>query len=176
MPEETETVVEPIEEVTTSYTPPSEESARWFFDYKQLYWEIRAKLYGGWLEEDKKGNYVIKKPKYASYFMNTQGIEGTMSVINAFVTKIQALTIFDEERIMELCRDLHITLAKHYYINMEKYDLDPIKATIVIRMIMNLFESNLRKSLGGKSMMLIGETERIVEQRVEPRKKLFGVI
>lgn len=176
MPEDIETIEEPVETVSTSYTPPSEEVARWFFDYRQLYWEIKAHLYGGWLEEDKRGNYVIKKPKKANPFMNVKGIEDTMALINAFITKIQALTILDENRILRLCKDLYVKLAKLYYVNMEKYNLEPAKASIVIRIVMSAFESNLRKSLGGRSMVLIGQTERVVEQRVQPRKKFLGII
>jgi hypothetical protein len=109
--------------------------------------------------------------------LNVEGIEDTMTIINCFVTKIQALTIFDNERISTWCRELHKALAKLYYINMEKYELTLEKASVVLRMIMNTFESNSRKSLGGTGMRLIGQTERIVEQRVEtPRKKIFGII
>jgi hypothetical protein len=133
-------------------------------------------LYGGWLEEDKFGNYVIKKPRHARAFLNTEGIEDTMTIINGYITKIQALTILDEERIMAMCRTLRVELAKLYYTNMEKYQTTPEKASIVIDMILNAFETNLRKSLGGRSLMLIGQTERIVEQRVEPKKKILGLI
>lgn len=177
MSDDIEEIEEPSEEISTTYTPPSDEHARWFFDYSRLYWEIKAHLYGGWLVEDKNGNYVIKKPKKAKPLLNVEGIEDTMAIINGFVTKIQALTIMDEERIFSWCRELHIRLALLYYNNMEKYELTPEKASIIVRMIMNAFESNLRKSLGGMSMRLIGQTERIVEQRVEtPRRKFFGII
>jgi hypothetical protein len=177
MPEEIETIEEPVEQISTTYTPPSDQIARWYFDYSRLYWEIKAHLYGGWLEEDKNGNYLMKKPKNANPFLNTKGIEDTMALVNSFITKIQALTILDEERILTLCRDLYIKLAQLYYVNMEKYELIPEKASVVIRIVMNAFETNLRKSLGGRSLLLIGQTERIVEQKVEaPRKKIFGII
>jgi hypothetical protein len=177
MEDDIEDIKEPTEEISTTYTPPSDEQARWFFDYSRLYWEIKAHLYGGWLVEDKNGNYVIKKPKNAKPLLNTIGIEDTMAIINGFITKIQALTIIDEERIFIWCRELHIRLSQLYYINMEKYELTPEKASVIVRMIMNAFESNLRKSLGGMSMRLIGQTERIVEQRVEAsRKKFLGII
>ena len=177
MNEDIEEIKEQVEEVSTTYTPPSDEVARWYFDYSRLYWEIKAHLYGGWLEEDKFGNYIIKKPKSAVPFMNTRGIEDTMTLVNGFITKIQALTILDEERILALCRDLYISLSILYYVNMEKYELTPEKASVVIRMVMNAFETNLRKSLGGRSLLLIGQTERVIEQKIEqPRKKILGII
>ena len=173
--DDVEDIDEPTERVSTTYSPPSDKESRWFFDYEKLYWEIKAHLFGGWLEEDKRGNYIIKKPKSAKPFMNIEGIESTMALINAFVTKIGALTILSEDRILELCGDLHTKLSVLYYVNMDKYNLTPDKASVVIRMVMTSVEANLRKSLGGKSLMLIGETEKIVEQKVVPKKK-FGVI
>lgn len=173
--ESVETIKEELETIQTSYIPPSKEEARWMFDYERLYWEIRAKLMGGWITQDKMNNYLIVRPKGVNPLLNTTGIEQTMALINAFVSKIQGLTIVDEERILTLCKDLYIKLARFYYTNMEYFDLDPEKGSIVLRIIVNLFEANLRKSLAGMSMRIIGQTERIIETRAEPKKR-FGII
>lgn len=172
-----ETVKQDLDTIETSYTPPSKEEARWVFDYSHLYWEIKARLLGGWITQNKKNEYQIVRPKGANPLLNVSGIEETMALINGFVTKIQGLTVLDEERVLILSKDIYIKLAQLYYINMENFDIDPARASIIVRMIMNLFESNLRKSLQGRSLLLIGQTERIVETRTEPtRKKILGII
>jgi len=175
MEEDFEAVEEDVEQISTTYTPPSKEEARWIFDYEKLYWEIRAKLMGGWLTQNKLNEYVIVKPKGATPLLNITGIEQTMALVNGFITKIQALTILDEERILTLCKDLYINLAKFYYINMEEFDLTPERASLVIRIVCNLFETNLRKSLGGRSMQIIGMTEKIIETKTTPKRR-FGII
>lgn len=178
MNEDIETIEEPMEQISTQYSPPTEEIARWYFDYSKIYWEIKSALMGGWLEEDNKGNYLIKKPKKSEAFMNTKGIEDTMALVNGFITKIQALTITNEERILLICKDLYIKLAQLYYINMRNYNLEPSKASIIIRMVMNFYENNLRKSIDGRSLLLIGQTEKITEVRTDQgrKRKFLGFI
>jgi hypothetical protein len=172
---EMEDVNEPLDSIETHYSPPSRDDSRWMFDYQALYWEIRAKLMGGWIIQDKQNNYVIKKPKGVNPLLNGDGVEETMALINGFISKIQGITIVDEERVLTLCRDLYVKLSQLYYVNMERYEITPEKASVVLRMVMNLFETNLRKSLGGMSMKMIGQSERIVETRAEQPKKRFGI-
>lgn len=168
---------ENLETIETSYIPPDKETVRWMFEYNNLMWEIRAKLLGGWVVKDKiTDSFVIKKPRGVKPLMNESGVEGTMAVINAFANVIQGLTYLTEERILEICRDLNIALAKKYYINMEKYDLTPETASIVLRMCMNIIEMNLRKSIQGMSMRIIGTTERVIETKTEGKKKFLGII
>lgn len=164
---------ERLEEIDTLYQPPSREESRWLFDYRELYWEIKARLMGGYVTQDVQGNYKIIRSKDAEPMLNTRGIEETMSLLNAFVTKIQGVTYLDEERIFELCRDIYVKLAKLYYIQMENYNINPSKASVVIRFVMNNIESNMRKSIGGRSMQMIGQTERIVETRNEPKRRFW---
>jgi len=166
-----------VEVIETSYRPPSEEGARWFLDFDKFIWELRAKLLGGYLIQDKNGYYKIVRPKGAKPFMNMEGVEDTVSIAKFLCNKIHGLTILTEERVLELAKEFYIKLAKLYYVNMEKYQLTPAKASVVIRMVVGLFESTLRKSIGGMSMRLIGQTERVVETRAEPkRKKILGII
>jgi hypothetical protein len=166
---------EALEQIATQYTPPSKEEGRWIFDYTTLYWEIKARLLGGWIIQDNNNQYQIMRPQGAVPLLNSSGIEETMSIINGFVSKIQALTLLDEERVLTLCRDLYVKLAMLYYIKMEDFELDPARASIVIRMIMNMFESNLRKSISGISLKMIGQTEKVVVTKEQHQKK-FGII
>lgn len=155
----------------TEFSPMDREHVRWIYDYTELYWEIKAKLKGGWLTMDKDGNYRIKIPQGAVPMMNDRGIEETMSLINGFVNKIQALTQYDEDRILEWCMKIDIALAHKYYINMENYSIDPINADIVIDMIMNLIESNLRKSHGAIGLKTTSQSERVITEHRQGRDR-----
>jgi hypothetical protein len=103
-------------------------------------------------------------------------VEQTIALLNGFVDKIHALSIMNEERVLDLCKDLCINLSKFYYVNMEKFDLDPSRASVIIRLIMNLFETNLRKSIGAQSLRIIGQSERFVVSSKDEEKKKFGII
>lgn len=164
-----------LETIATDYSPPSLSESRWIYDYTLLYWEIKAALIGGWVTEDKKGNYVIKRPKNAKPIMNSLGIEETITDINAMVTKIQALSIYTEERIFEICWSIADSIVHSLYINMERYEITPEKARKIRDIIMSLIESNMRKSIQGRSMLMIGQTERIIETRQPEKKKWFGI-
>jgi len=169
--------IEDWETIETGYSPPSEKEARWLFDYTMFLLQLRAKLLGGYLIEDPQKGMVIKVPKGSKPFMNVEGVEDTIAIVNGFVEgKIQGLTILDEERVLTWCRELHRKLALLYYLNMEKYELKPAKASLVIRMVCNLFESNFRKSIGGMSLRLIGQTERIVTHKTESKGLLRRII
>jgi len=161
-----------IEKIETNYRPPSEKEARWFFDYQRFIWELRAKLMGGYITQDKDGFYKIMRFKGCKGLLNKQGVEDIVSLVNGFVTdKIHPLSIFTEERILQLCRDLYTKLAIMLYKNMEFYEIDPGKASVILRMVMNLFEANLRKAIGGMSLRMLGQTEKVIEQKTEPKKR-----
>ena len=155
------------EELETHYAAPSEKDSRWMLDYTYLFWELTARLYGGYLLQDKHGQYRIKYRSDAM-LLNKRGINGTISFLNGFVTKIGATSYFeDENRILNRCRDLHIKLAHHYYDHMDDYDLTPSKASLIIDMILSAIEDNLRKSIRAKMMQTLGgpeEVRRIITQ------------
>lgn len=161
------------EEIETGSGRIKDEEAKWFFDYSKLYWEIKSKLMSGELREDKDGNFIIRRPKGARALLTSVGIEETMAIINSSVTKIQALSIVDEERIKAMCLTLGRSLVDNYYVNMEKYGLDPSRATMVLRIIMNLVETNLRKSLEGKALIITLQNETVREVRTDKAKKGF---
>lgn len=156
-------VTQTQKEITTAYQPSADKTARWMYDYDRLYWELKAKLYGGWLTEDKKGFYVIRCPKNSEPFMNEQGIEKTMAIVNGFISKIQALSIISEERILELDLELNFALVAFYYENMEEFNMSRATASVVIRMIMSMVEANWRKSINGNGLRWASGSERVLE-------------
>jgi len=155
-----------------SYTPPKAEDVRWAFNYDIFILQLRAKLMGGWLIEDKQIGYKIQLPADSKPLMNTEGIDQTIAFVNGFVDgRIQGLTVYNEERILKICQDLHRRLTDFYFIKMEQFNLTPETAKVIIAMIMNLFESNLRKSLEGRTLKMLGESERIVTTKDESKRK-----
>lgn len=158
-----EEIDQPIEEMQTKVTPPSEKDARWMLDYIRLYWEITAHLYGGQLTQEKTGDqqYKIVRRRGAKQFMNDKGIEETMSIFNGFVNKIDATSLTNEDRILDKCTRLHEELAFNYFINMKRYELTREKASLVIKMIVNAFESNSRKSIGAIMLKTLGGSETV---------------
>jgi len=150
-----------VEEMNTGYTPIDDEKVRWLYDYdRDIYWNMRARLEGGWLSQNSKKEYVIQKPKDAQPLMNKIGIAKTMYVLQGFITKIDALSWYDEIRIREMCKVIANALARLYAVNIIKFGMSPTDARVCIRMIMKLVESNLRKSIQGRSLNLIENTER----------------
>ena len=170
-----------FEKHETNVMPPTDDQARWMFSYRELYWDIKAKLMGGELTQEKsgdnRGSYLIIRRKGFRPFMNDEGVEETMAIIYSFVSKVQALSIIDEERIFNISRMLNVELASYYFIHYKEFDLTLDRATIVIEIIMNNFETNLRKSIQGQGLKIIGGTEKVIETRSDQqgRKKLFGV-
>jgi len=161
-------------EQTTRGVVPREE-ARWLFDYTLLVEFIRARIAGGRLMQiPATGELKIMKPTYP--FMNKKGVEATISIISGFVTgKIQATANFDRKEVYRWCRELWLSLAKHYAKNMHKYELKKDGATLVIRMIVNLFHANLSKSINAEMINVIRGTERVTVTEGQEKKKRFWI-
>lgn len=166
-----ESIPQQLQSMKTSYKPLSGDETRWMFDYRLLYWEIKARLMGGWITQAKDKSYLVIKPKDATPEMNSTGVEATMAYINSFVTLIQALSFIDEERVYVLCKDLWIKMAKLYFRRMEEFDLTPDKANIVLRIVMHLVETNLRKSINGNALKVLATTEKRIETIVGQQRK-----
>lgn len=159
----------------TGYIPDPDQKVRWMYDFdKEIYWNIRAKLHGGWLGSTKQGEYVIQKPKSAKPYMNAEGIDRTCFLVNGFVTKINSLSDYDSPRIMQLCLEINKNLARLYAVNMKRFTLTPSDARVVVRIIMTMLESNLRQSKSAVSLRGIFGSEKVVDDLGETKKmKLF---
>ena len=173
MTEYEEEIDDDVETIHTDYVPPSEKDAKWVFDYENLYWQIKAQLMGGWLTTDKDGKVLIKRPKGAAPLLNKNGIEETMSTLVTFITKIGALTVLTEERILQRCLKLANILVFFYAKHHEDFGVEVDDCERIIEGIMGLYEDNLRKSIGGKSLTMIGTSERTIEHKGPQRKRPF---
>jgi len=154
-----------------TYLPPTEQEAKWMFDYYMLLLEIKAQLSGGQVNKGNNG-YFVDNSTYP--FMNELGVQETMALVQAFVHKISAITNYDDDRIYDTCLKIALYLDDFYYVNMEKFELSIEKYGLVKSIVMQNLEANLRKSLDHRSMDVLGQTEKTVTQRVEAPKK-FGI-
>jgi len=157
-----------IERQETVLQPP--EDVRWLFNYEYLYAQIEAYL---------RGEALIYNPKYETYtrkkvsepLLNEKGIQAVMTLLRSQINMLGALTYYDVERIYLICKYLHIDLATLLFINAEEFEVQPHKIPIICEIVMNNVEHNLRRSLGAMGMKSIMTTEKIIETRVEPKKK-----
>ena len=175
MPQENdfEELSQDLESKTTEYTAPVDKDIRWMFDYDMLIWEIRAKLMGGWTTEGTDKKIKIVRPRGVKPMMNQTGIEQTIGIVRGFVSIVQGLSYVDAERINVLNKELAIALDKEYYINLEKFDMTLMGWSLAKQMVLSLVEFNMRKSLAGNSMRMIGQTETSTTIRNEGHKGGF---
>ena len=154
------------EEIVTK--PP--EDVRWLFNYEFLYTQIEAYL---------RGEALIYNPKYESYtrkkvsepLLNERGIQEVMTLVRSHINMLGSLSYLDEERIYLICKYLHIDLARLLFINAEEFEMEPHKLSIICDIVLNNVELNLRRSLGAMGLKSVTVSERIIETRVEPKKK-----
>ena len=66
---------------------------------------------------------------------------------------------------------IYVDLAQFLLMKRKEYELTPEKASQILNIIISIVETNFRKSIGGFGMRIIGVTEKVVEHRVEPKKK-----
>lgn len=163
-----------MEVIETGYMPPSDKDTQWMYEYEEdIILQIEAGLRGATISHDKHKGVVFKRPVGNISLMNEQGIAETMSIIKPLVTKIQALTALKEERILQRSLNINITINNFFALNMQKFDLTEEKADIVVDMIMDLYESNLSKSVEALSMKLQGQIERRTETKQIAAKPFF---
>lgn len=175
-----QTVKENYQKEDTQVIPPSDDDARWMFDYRMSYWDLKAKLMGGELTQEQsgenKGNFVIIRKVGSHPFMNDDGINKTMAMLSGHVSKIQALSQLNEDRVLQLCQVLSEDLIVYFAIHHAEFGMSLFDASKVIGLIMDNYETNLRKSIGGQGLRTIGGSEHVIETRTDsqPKKKLFG--
>ena len=69
-----------------------------------------------------------------------------------------------------MCFLLKMAVAKFLAENWVRYELTKGKASMIVNIVLNIFETNLSKSLGGKSLDLVAGTERVLVKKEEPKK------
>jgi hypothetical protein len=157
--------------VEESYTPPSKEESRWMYDYNEIYRQIRLSLLGLREEYDKKRGWITVKD--SEPLLPEKAVSEIMTLIKGYVNKVTGLTYLSEERVLNLCHMIYIDLAEFLLMKRKEYELTPEKATQVLNIIISIIETNLRKSIGGFGMRIIGVSEKVIEHRVEPKRKLW---
>lgn len=157
----------------TGLEAPNKIDAEYLFDYTYLWLEFEAHLRGGDLKKNNNGFWEIIVKRGSKPFMNDQGIKDVMAVLKASVNIIGGSTIYGteenqsdgERRILQWCERFTEDVAEMLFINQIKYDLDDAKYMLLVTIIAQAFESNLRKSLGGRALTLALQGKRVIESR-----------
>lgn len=170
------------EVLQTGMPAPEKIDARWLFDFDFLWLSFEANLRGGKLMRNSKTEqWEIKVPAGAKPFMNDKGVKDVMAVLRANVNMITGSSIYEEDRILTLCRQTRLDFSYMLHSKRDEYELEAEKYPMVVTTLMNAFESNLRKSMNGTALKYSLQAERILETRTQdltPQRgwirKIFG--
>lgn len=135
--------------------PADVEALQWFFNYDSIFLQIEASLRGRQVRFNSDAKcFEIDMRGKARPLMNEHGIQETMSYARAMITQIEAFSVFTDHEIRLKYRRMNIVLIKLYATKMQAFDMTNEQASFVIRMLMDKYDANLRKSLDGASMEL----------------------
>ena len=164
---EEEDTAETVEE---SYTPPSKEESRWMYNYNEVYKQLKLSFLGLREEYDEKTK-TWKIVRESEPLLPENAVNEILALIKGYVNKITALTVLNEDRVLTLCYYFYLDLAEFLFMKRKEYQLTPEKASQIINIIISVIETNLRRSIGGFGMRIVGVSEKVIEHRVEPKKK-----
>lgn len=137
---------------------------RWLFNFDLLWLEFEANLRGGKLQRNPTtGNWKIIVPKGVQPFMNEKGIKDIMAILRANVNVIGGSSVYEEDRILAWCERLGADLNDLLYTNKELYGIEDGKEGVILSTFMQNYESNLRKALNGKALILSMQGERVLK-------------
>lgn len=115
--------------------------------------------------EDDKGNKL--------YFLNEDGVNSIMVLINQYVDKNTMLSDYSEERINEILADLGDELAFYFFNNYEKMGMDTdfkkSRYPLTVLTILHTIESAYRKAIRGKT------SENINTSKIFSQSDLLGM-
>jgi len=154
------------QKLETGVPAPEKMDNRWLFDYDYLWLGFEANLRGGKLIRNPKSeSWEIRVPKDSQPFMNDKGVRDVMAMLRANVNMVSGSSVYDEDRIREWNARLQVDLATMLFVKIDDYEIEAGKLHAIISTIMQAFESNMRKSLGGKALILSMQGERVLETR-----------
>jgi galactitol-specific phosphotransferase system IIB component len=169
------------DKLDTGLFAPSGMDARWLWDYDYLWLTFEANLRGGKLKRNSvTQNWEMVIPKDAQPFMNERGIKDILALMRANVNVITGSSIMMEDRVLMWCERMQKDLSDMLYIHMKDYELDDAKYLIIISTFMAAFEGNLRKSIGGRALIMATQSERrLIQEQITPKQagligRIFG--
>lgn len=128
------------------------------------------------IEHILKGETLNSNGKWEEYGepkLNAKGINEIKGVLSAHLDSNIFLSIFNEERILQICKDLEFELNDNLcdYKNWIKWDLKPEDVPIIERMIMVQVEASLNRALRyGKDQGAYGMTVQAIAQQHQSRE------
>ena len=110
---------------------------------------------------------------YGESKLNAKGINEIKGVLSAHLDSNIFLSIFSEERILQICRDLEFELNDNLcdYKNWKRWDLKPEDVPMIERMVMVQVEASLNRALRfGKESGAYGNTLQAISQQHQSRE------
>lgn len=164
----------------TGYTPSNPEVSKLIHDFeKELQWDLMARLRGGYVIRNNKDQFEIKFPddRQPVPLMNDKGIDATMLLVSGFLSRMHGLSIYDDDRIKEICHITASALTRLYAVNLMEFGMTPSKMRVVKVMLMDYFESNIRRSFSGSALKWASQyiPQEQQTQQKEQKKRLGQV-
>lgn len=154
--------------------PEGHNSIEYQLESESLLIKIENFLKGAKKTVKQQGNdflevYEVPKDENGNelYFLNENGVNSIMVLINQYVDKNTMLSDYSEERINEILADLGDELAYYLFNNYEKIGMDSdfkkSRYTLTVLTILHTIESAYRKAIRGKTSENIN-TSKIFSQ------------
>lgn len=111
--------------------------------------DLKGQILQTTFEKDEKTGVLIPKNQWVKIgkeWLNEEGVEVVISILNSYINPHTVLTKLKEERIMELIHGLARNLNKLFYERAAEFGLDNAYKSILKYKICDLVEMTLRQS------------------------------
>lgn len=125
-------------------------------DNSNLIRQVQRLYRGDILSINKNGEeYWARQTDANQRLFNDFGVNELLTILSPYLDKLNALSIYKEERIYEILADLGEALTKYIHNNYDKLGMDTqykkSKYDLIVISTLHAVESNFRKSLGGRT-------------------------
>lgn len=147
--------------VSSNGGKPDSDALAEVLDTDQLIAQIRYHLGMKQVKEDGETKMVLR----SNALLNQNGIESVVGFVRGMVDKNQALSIYNDEQIVAMMRDLHKTVAFDLTQNWAEYDVGTASTYHkVVELVTNNCWSILNRARDGRTLDAVTES---AEQRIE---------
>lgn len=127
-----------------------------------IIWRLEARDIVEQIEHHLKGEFLVDKEitiddkleiiqewtaDPAAAVMNDQGVKSVVSLVQILVNKVTFLSNLDDDEIIDVCRDMHLAIARDVYNNWNDYGINKQPGPI-INEIMTLVFVGFKRAMG----------------------------
>ena len=172
--------------ITKTPSPTYRETSKWLLDNREALVNLEYKLKGFVLTKKKRtvvdprtGNkytetYYEWERKGKSY-LSDEGAMEIITYLSPFAEKNTILSYRNKDDIIATMRRVHEDLINMLFVNMKRWDTDPVRASAIITMCLNFVYSSLMRALEGGERNIMGN---IVEEKeiIHSQEKKKGIL